>query len=256
MKIDHVNSDNVEQHGFFCYKSKRKSDGYQRKLAWLRNRFDEGMQIKILSEGKRSFGFIEYIPGEYTWRVVDAPNYLVIHCLWVVGQGKGKGYGSHLLQLCLDDARTQGKAGVVMVSSRGNWLATEKLFVKHGFEKVDSAPPSFQLLVHQFENTAVSSAPAFPTDWDARLAAHPTDATILYANQCPYMPDAVQGAVDVFAERGISTNVVELPNCTAVRAQSPTPYGIFAIIYAGQLLTYHYLGKKEIKRLDTLLADS
>jgi hypothetical protein len=72
VEIITVDADNVEQHGFFCYKSKPKSEGYRRKLAWLKQRFAEGMQIKILYEGKRSIAFIEYIPGEYTWRAVNA----------------------------------------------------------------------------------------------------------------------------------------------------------------------------------------
>lgn len=44
----------VEQLGFFCYKSKSGSDGYLAKQSWLTDRFAEGMQIKILFDGKRS----------------------------------------------------------------------------------------------------------------------------------------------------------------------------------------------------------
>ena len=35
VKIVSVDADNVEEQGFFCYKSKPKSAGYQQKLAWL-----------------------------------------------------------------------------------------------------------------------------------------------------------------------------------------------------------------------------
>ena len=80
VKMVTVDAANVAEHGFFCFKSKPKSEGYQRKLAWLEQRFAEGMQLKMIYEGKRSFGFVEYIPGEYAWRAVNAPNYLVIHC--------------------------------------------------------------------------------------------------------------------------------------------------------------------------------
>jgi GNAT superfamily N-acetyltransferase len=100
-----VDGTNFEEHGFFCYKSKPKSEGYQNKLDWLQQRFEEGLRIKILYEDKRSVGFIEYIPGEHTWRVVEAPDYLVVHCLWVVGRGKKKGYGSRLLNECVEDAQ-------------------------------------------------------------------------------------------------------------------------------------------------------
>lgn len=242
-----VDATNVEAEGFFCYKSKPKSEGYQKKLAWLQQRFAEGMRIKIVYEGDRSVGFIEYIPGSHTWRVVEAPDYLVVHCLWVVGRGKKKGYGSRLLQACEEDARQRGKLGVVMVSSQGNWLAKDKIFLKNGFEKVDSAPPSFSLLVKRFRP---GPAPAFPEDWEQRQARYGAGATIVYADQCPYMPDAVQQAVDAFAERGIAAQVVKLETSEAVRASSPTPYGVFGVVYDGQLLSYHYLGKKELRRLD------
>jgi hypothetical protein len=64
VEIITVDTTNVAQYGFFCYKSKPKSAGYRRKMDWLEQRFSEGMKIKILYEGDRSVGFIEYIPGE------------------------------------------------------------------------------------------------------------------------------------------------------------------------------------------------
>jgi GNAT superfamily N-acetyltransferase len=242
-----VDETNVDEHGFFCYKSKPKSEGYQNKLDWLRGRLAEGLRIKILYEEGRSVGFIEYIPGEFTWRVVDAPNYLVIHCLWVVGRGKKKGYGTRLLEECEEHARQQGKSGVVMVSSRGNWLASEKVFLRNGFSEIGSAPPSFKLLVRQFDG---SPQPAFPEDWEYRLAQYSPGATILYADQCPYMPNAVQYAVDQFAARGMQARVIRLEDSAEVRAKSPTAYGVFAVVVDGRLLSYHYLGTKELRRLD------
>ncbi len=247
VRIVTVDSTNVEEEGFFCYKSKPKSEGYQKKLAWLHERFAEGFTLKILYEGKRSVGYIEYMPGEQTWRVVEAPNYLVIHCLWVVGSGKKKGYGTRLLEECLEDARRRGRDGVVMVSSKGNWLAKDKIFLKNGFEVVDSAPPSFSLLVKKIQ---AAPNPAFPQDWEQRLERYASGVTILYADQCPYMPDAVQKAVDEFAARGIEAQVVKLESSAEVRAKSPTAYGVFGIVCNGRLLSYHYLGKKELRRLD------
>ena len=98
-----VTKDNVEETGFFCCMSKKKSEGYQRKLNWLSRRFAEGMRIKMLGQGER--GFIEYIPGEYAWRAVNAKSYMFIHCLWVVGKSKGNGYAGLLLEACIADAK-------------------------------------------------------------------------------------------------------------------------------------------------------
>jgi hypothetical protein len=67
VKIVTVNAGNVDEHGFFCYKSKPGSPGYLNKLAWHRQRFGEGLVMKIVYENGRSVGYIEYIPGEHAW---------------------------------------------------------------------------------------------------------------------------------------------------------------------------------------------
>lgn len=90
-KLIEVTIDNVAVKGFFCCMSKSKAAGYQRKLHWLKARFAEGLRIKMYELPQR--GFIEYIPGEYAWRPVDAKGYMFIHCLWVVGKSKDQGLG-------------------------------------------------------------------------------------------------------------------------------------------------------------------
>jgi len=244
-----VTADNVEKTGFFCYMSKRKEPGYKQKRAWLDARFAEGMKIKILHEhGGRDTAFIEYIPGEYAWRAVHAPRYLVIHCLWVVGKGKGKGYGTRLIQECIEDARLQGKSGVVMVSSDGNWLASKELFLKNGFEEVDQAPPSFQLLVHRF---GPDPLPVFPNDWEARAAAFGPGLTVVRTNQCPYNENAANGIIRFAAAKGIQARVVELRSAQDVREQAPCAYGTFGVVYNGKLFSYTYLREVDFENLLT-----
>lgn len=247
VKMITVDGTNVDDCGFFCYKSKPKSEGYQNKLNWLRQPMAEGLTIKMVYEGSRSVGFIEYIPGEHSWRVVEAPHYLVIHCLWVVGRAKKKGYGACLLNACVEDAHRLGKTGVAMVSSRGNWLANEKVFLKNGFEVLDSAPPSFRLLVKKIKE---GSDPQFPQDWDKRLSRYGSGIHILHTDQCPYIPNMVQHAVDFFMARGYKAKVVRFTNSAEVRAKSPSAYGVFAIVCDGRLLTYHFIGKKELRRFE------
>ena len=80
--------------------------------------------------------------------------------------------------------------------------------------------------------------------------------TLFHPAACSYMPDAVQQAVEEFAARGIEAEVVKLESSAEVRAKSPTAYGVFGIVCDGRLLTYHYLGKKELRRLDEFLSPS
>ena len=100
VEIAAVDAGSVDELGFFCYKSKPKSEGYHAKRAWLEQRFRTGLTLHLIYADGWPRGMIEAAPGEQTWRAVHAPGYAVIHCLWVVGQGKGKGYGSRLLAEC------------------------------------------------------------------------------------------------------------------------------------------------------------
>jgi hypothetical protein len=64
------------------------------------------------------------------------------------------------------------------------------------------------------------------------------------------MPDAVNQAVEAFAERGLESRVVKLESSAEVRAKSPTAYGVFGIMCNGEVFCYHYLGKKELRQFD------
>lgn len=245
-EIVEVDETNVSQQGFFCYKSKPKAEGYSRKLTWLKNRFSEGMKIKIVYENGRSVGFIEYIPGESAWRAVNADDYLVIHCIWVVGRGKKKGYGSRLLNECLEDARKSNKHGVAMVTSSGNWLADKKLLVNNGFKVVGHAPPSFDLLVKKFDDAPL---PSFPANWEERLAYFGSGLTIVRSDQCPYIDDDVIRTLKIAESMGIPAQVIELQDSKEVQDFSPSAYGVYNIVLNGKLLSYHYEIEKKLRKL-------
>lgn len=243
-----VDASNVDKTGFFCYMSKRKEPGYRQKRAWLAARFAEGLKIKIIHEhGGRDTAFIEYLPGEYAWRAVYAPAYLVIHCLWVVGKGRGKGYGVRLLEECLADARRQGRPGVVMLSSDRTWLPHKDFFLKNGFVELDQAPPSFQLLAFRFAPDA--PLPALPQDWDARAAAFGPGLTVVRTDQCPYNENASNGILQFAASKGLPARLVTLHTAAQVREQAPCAYGAFGVVYNGRLFSYTYLTAADFEKL-------
>lgn len=243
-----VNADNIDKQGFFCYMSKRKSPGYQQKREWMAARLAEGLELHMIHEiGGRTVGFIEYIPGEVAWRAVHAPGYMLIHCLWVVGKGKGKGYGAHLIQTCLDDARAQGKHGVATVATDRVWMAKKDIFLKHSFVDVAQAPPSFHLLAYRFDDSA--PLPAFPTDWEARQARFGAGLTVIRTPQCPYIEDATNMALEFAAEKGIPARVATFQSAQELQENSPSPYGVFGIVLDGKLLAYHYLQRKDFDKL-------
>ena len=246
-EIKTVDAGNVDESGFFCYMSKRKEPGYKQKRNWLEARFAEGMKIKILHEnGGRDVAFIEYIPGEYAWRAVHAPGYMVIHCLWVVGKGKGKGYGSRLIKECLDDARAQKMHGVAMLTRDRTWLAGKEIFARNGFTEGAQAPPSFQLMATRFGS---APEPSLPKNWGERARAFGRGLTVVRTAQCPYIENGANAILSYATKRGIRAKVVELKTAQEVQEQSPSAYGVFGTVLDGQLLAYQYLLQKDFDKL-------
>jgi GNAT superfamily N-acetyltransferase len=244
-KIIDVNADNVSEVGFFCYMSKRKTEGYRRKLGWLKERFAEGMRIKMLQLPLR--GFIEYIPGEHAWRSVNAKGYMFVHCLWVVGQSKGKGLATFLLNECVKDAKKSGMKGVAMVTSERDWLVKKRFLSKQGFESVDKAPPTFELMVKKFDDDAPPLS--FTGDWKRKMSRYGKGLTVFRSDQCPYIENYVKGAKEKAKELGIKCQVVELNSCQDVRNSAPSAYGVFGIVYNGRILSYSNLVKNELSDL-------
>jgi len=149
IEIIDTTADNISNYGVCGYKNIKRA-GYPEKIEWLKDRFSEGLKLKTLySDKDGTQGMIEYILGEYCWRPVEASGYMFIHCIFVGFKRayKGKGYASLLLAECLKDANTANKHGVAVVTRKGAFMAGKDLFVKHGFEVVDTAPPDFELLV-------------------------------------------------------------------------------------------------------------
>jgi len=242
-KIINVTADNISETGFFCYMSRRKTAGFRRKLAWVKKRFAEGMRIKMLQLPLR--GFIEYIPGEYAWRPVNAKGYMFIHCLWVVGQSKGKGLATLLLDECIKDAKKSGMKGVAMVTSEKGWLVKKIFLSEHGFESVDKAPPSFELMVKKFDH---ARSPSFSGDWERKINRYGQGITVFRSDQCPYVENYVIGMKEKARELGVECRVVELESSQDVRNLSPSAYGVFSIIYNGHVLTYDNLIKNELPK--------
>lgn len=241
MNIVDVNAGNADQTGFFCYMSKRKAPGFGLKAAWLMNRFAEGLRIKMLELPER--GFIEYLPAEYACRAMEAKGFMAIHCLWVVGRSKGKGYGRILLDACCREARKAGMKGVAMVSSEGTWLAGKRVLEKAGFTCVDTAPPSFSLMVKAFDK---GPKPRFCGGWEAKAAGFGKGLTIIRTDQCPYIEDASNLAAACADKVGVKHRVVVFGSAAEIREKSPSAYGTFGLVFNGRLISYNYLLEKDL----------
>ncbi len=246
-RIIEITPETVNDYDLFCYKSKKKQPGYQKKLDWFIMRFKEGLRLKLLlireKKGFTSRGFIEYIPGEFTWRGINAKGYMVIHCLWVVGRNKGKGYGTKLINECINDA--QGMNGVAVVTSEKTWLPSKSIFIKNGFMKVDTAFSDFDLLIKRFnENTSI---PRFKIHQPMEIKD--SNGFFIYkSDQCPYTNASMREIEEYAIEKCISLQIKSITNSKEAQA-IPHPYGTYCVFFNGKLLSYRPIGKRFLLEL-------
>jgi GNAT superfamily N-acetyltransferase len=254
-KIIDLNEKNLDAYDLFCHKSKKKNDGYRNKVRWIKDRFKEGLRLRLLliNEGKKrgfkSRGFIEYIPGEYNWRGISADNYMVIHCLWVVGRNKKKGYGSMLLNQCLADAK--GMHGVAVMTSEKTWLPGRRIFVKNGFKKVDSISSDFELYVKKFSEN--SKLPSFNRSFQERRSKFKSGITVFQSDQCPYLCNMTNALRDIAKTVDVPFEVEYISDCKNAQ-KGVHPYGVFCALFNGEVLTYHSDSKRNV--LDLLVKRS
>jgi hypothetical protein len=120
-------------------------------------------------------------------------------------------------------------------------MAGKDLFVKNGFEVVDTAPPDFELLVKKFDKNAPT--PKFKGAWDEKLSRYGKGLTIIRADQCPYSVKNVR-EISETAEKtyGIKPDIIDLKNCKEAQ-NSPCAFGTFCIIYEGKAIAHHPISK-------------
>ena len=80
-------------------------EGRRLKNCWLKAHFGKGLRAKVLmTPDNRPCGYIEYLPGGYAWRAVDAAGYMFIHCVWTFfKQYQHKGTASRMVQAVVEE---------------------------------------------------------------------------------------------------------------------------------------------------------
>ena len=223
--------------------------GRQEKCRWLQQNAKLGLRARaLLTPSGEPGGYIEYIPGEFAWRAVDAAGYMFIHCVWVhARRHQQKGWGSLMVQACLEDAKRLSMHGAAVMVRKGPWMADRRLFVANGFEPVDCAPPDFELLARKFDSSA--PAPAFKREWSRKLAQYGRGLTIIRSSQCPHIAKfATEIAEAAEREYRIEPKVIALKSWREAQ-QAPTPYAVFSIIHNGRLLADHPISRTRFRNI-------
>ncbi|PKM95423.1 MAG: GNAT family N-acetyltransferase [Firmicutes bacterium HGW-Firmicutes-1] len=245
MDIISVNNDNVDTEHICCAITDKKGECcVSSKKAWLKERYDDGLVFKKLNA--RGKVFIEYIPAENAWCPIIAENYMFINCFWVSGQFKGQGYANKLLEGCIDDARSKGKNGLVILSSKKKipFLSDPKYLKYKGFEQCDSAEPYYELLYLPFE--LGNEKPRFKECCKKGVIDN-QGMVLYYSNQCPHTEKYVKIIHDIAKQQDQSLKVLKL-NTTSEAQSAPAPFTTYSLFYNGRFVTNEILSEKKFEQ--------
>lgn len=239
LEIIDLTPESISDYGVCGYKDVEKHLELRKKIEWFRKYYPKGLRIKALLSKKGGYqGMLEYIPGKYAHRPVEAEGFMFIHCIFVgfKKEFKGKGYASLLIDECIKEAKLGGMKGVAVVTRKGAFMAKRHIFVKKGFVSVDEAAPDFELLVLKFSQE--SPDPKF-RNMKERLKQYNKGLFVLRSVQCPYTEKNVKAILESAEhEFNLKPNLVDLGNSIAVQ-NSPCAFGTFCIIYDGEVISHH-----------------
>jgi hypothetical protein len=221
-----------------------KHEGFEPKVEWLQKRFAEGLRFLLFRDGKgKPLAFLEYVPGEFAWRPVDAEGWLFVHCLWVYSRGqKVGGLGGRLIQACVEEGRKAGAIGVAALVSEGPWMAGKRVFIRNGFEEI-AERDRFQLVIHRLRE---GPEPGF-RGISKKLAKY-QGLNVVYSAQCPMLPKSVNDLSEMASEHGLELKVTVL-NSAQEAQNAPSYYGVFNLVWNGRLLADHYVSKGRFKNI-------
>ena len=224
----------------------KHEDGVAAKKDWLAGQFAEGLVFR--KADVRGKVFIEYAPGETSWRPIHAPGYLVIHCLWVSGRFKDHGHGHELLESCIADAA--GKAGVAVVSKKTPFLTEPSFYARHGFECVDRTKSGYELLVYRTNGRTNASAadPTFCAPAKAETIGNRPGLVVQAALQCPFVPRVLEDLIAAGSARGLSVEVDMLTTRADIE-HAGSPFGTFGIFLNGDLISHELASRGGFDKL-------
>lgn len=245
MEYIRVTKENLDSEHICCAIAGKKDPQVMAKKAWMKERLDEG--LVFLKGNIRGKCFVEYIPAEYAWVPVNAPNYLHINCFWVAGSCKGNGYADELLELCIADAKEKGKSGLTVISSpkKMSFLSDPKYLAYKGFLLADTAQPYFTLLYLPFHANA--EVPQFRAC--AKTPRIEQDGFALYyTNGCPYTAKYVPIIEKYAVSQGIPFTTVRIDSREKAQ-NAPVAWTNYALFYNGDYITNEILSEKKFQNI-------
>ena len=120
-------------------------------------------------------------------------------------------------------------------------MAKPDIFQKNGFELVEKVKPDFQLLVKKVDSSA--QLPKYIDNSQLLKSKYQKGIYILRADQCPYTVKNVNEMVKAAKKQfNITPEIIHLSSSQEAQ-QNPSPFGIFALIINGKILSHHPISK-------------
>jgi len=249
IQIINLTPENIAEYGVCGYKDVNKHKELRNKIEWFKHYYSKGLKIKALISEKGDYqGMIEYIPGKYAHRPVNAEGYMFIHCIFVgfKKEFKGKGYASALIDECINDAKKQNMLGVAIVTRKGSFMVNKDIFLKKNFKCVGNANPDFELLELKFDDKSYSAS---FKDLNNNLKSFPKGLNILRSAQCPYTEKNVNAIIETAQKKyKIKANLIDLHDFNLVQ-NNPCAFGSFSIIFDSQIISYHPISNKRFENI-------
>jgi len=250
IQIIDLTPENIVDYGVCGYKDVKKHKELRNKIEWFSEYYPKGLKIKVLISKKGGYqGMLEYLPGKYAHRPVNADGFMFIHCIWVgfKSEFKEKGYASSLIDECIKDAKKQNMLGVAVVTRKGAFMASNEIFLKKGFEIVDNAKPDFDLLAIKFDTKSIN--PSFKSDILNNLSKYEKGLTIIRSAQCPYTEKNVNAIIESAKKKfNLKTYLIDLKDTESAQ-KTPCAFGTFCIIYNGEIISHHPISNTRFENI-------
>lgn len=132
----------------------RYFEAWRRKQKFLSRKLKDGASAQIAYKAGHPIGFIEYYPIESSNLELVGRDIMVIWCINVKYQERGRKVGERLLQACLLDAMQKNRKGVAVTCWDPVWMPSA-FFKKYGFVEVGKAVGNGVVLFKQFDEVEI-----------------------------------------------------------------------------------------------------
>ncbi|PXV64396.1 acetyltransferase (GNAT) family protein [Dysgonomonas alginatilytica] len=246
MDADFINltTKNLDNEHLCCIiRSKKPHQGVDAKRQWLSERLNEGHVFRKLNT--KGTVFIEYAPLETAWVPIIGDNYYYMYCLWILGNYKGKGYGTSLMKYCLADAKERGKSGICMLGAKKqkSWLSDQSFAKSFGFEVVDTTDNGYELLALSFYGTT----PKFAQNAKKQKIAN-KELTIYYDMQCPFIYQNIEMIKQYCEMKDVPVSLIQVDTLQKAK-ELPCVFNNWAVFYKGTFETVNLLDVAYLKRI-------